>query len=129
MKTPVSTEKAPSAIGPYSQAINHQGTLYISGQIGLVPGDKAISSTEISEQIDQVFANIEAILSETDSTLDDILKLNIYLTDLAHFDLVNKKMAQIFNPPYPARATVEVSSLPIGAIVEIDAIAKCDWRR
>ena len=126
MKTPVSTEKAPSAIGPYSQGINHQGTLYISGQIGLVPGDKAISSTEISEQIDQVFANIEAILSETDSTLDDILKLNIYLTDLAHFDLVNKKMAQIFNPPYPARATVEVSSLPKGAIVEIDAIAKCD---
>ena len=126
MKTPVSTEKAPSAIGPYSQGINHQGTLYISGQIGLVPGDKAISSTEISEQIDQVFANIEAILSETDSTLDDILKLNIYLTDLAHFDLVNKKMSQIFNPPYPARATVEVSSLPKGAIVEIDAIAKCD---
>ena len=126
MKTPVSTEKAPSAIGPYSQGINHQGTLYISGQIGLVPGDKAISSTEISEQIDQVFANIEAILFETDSTLDDILKLNIYLTDLAHFDLVNKKMAQIFNPPYPARATVEVSSLPKGAIVEIDAIAKCD---
>ena len=126
MKTPVSTEKAPSAIGPYSQGINHQGTLYISGQIGLVPGDKAISSTEISEQIDQVFANIEAILSETDSTLDDILKLNIYLTDLAHFDLVNKKMTQIFNPPYPARATVEVSSLPKGAIVEIDAIAKCD---
>ena len=126
MKTPISTEKAPSAIGPYSQGINHQGTLYISGQIGLVPGDKAISSTEISEQIDQVFANIEAILSETDSTLDDILKLNIYLTDLAHFDLVNKKMAQIFNPPYPARATVEVSSLPKGAIVEIDAIAKCD---
>ena len=126
MKTPVSTEKAPSAIGPYSQGINHQGTLYISGQIGLVPGDKAISSTEISEQIDQVFANLEAILSETDSTLDDILKLNIYLTDLAHFDLVNKKMAQIFNPPYPARATVEVSSLPKGAIVEIDAIAKCD---
>ena len=126
MKTPISTEKAPSAIGPYSQGINHQGTLYISGQIGLVPGDKAISSTEISEQIDQVFANIEAILSEIDSTLDDILKLNIYLTDLAHFDLVNKKMSQIFNPPYPARATVEVSSLPKGAIVEIDAIAKCD---
>ena len=126
MKTPVSTEAAPSAIGPYSQGIKHQGTLYISGQIGLFPGDKAISSTEISEQIDQVFANIEAILSETDSTLNDILKLNIYLTDLAHFDLVNKKMAQIFNPPYPARATVEVSSLPKGAIVEIDAIAKCD---
>ena len=126
MKTPVSTEAAPSAIGPYSQGIKHQGTLYISGQIGLFPGDKAISSTEISEQIDQVFVNIEAILSETDSTLDDILKLNIYLTDLAHFDLVNKKMAQIFNPPYPARATVEVSSLPKGAIVEIDAIAKCD---
>ena len=126
MKTPVSTEAAPSAIGPYSQGIKHQGTLYISGQIGIVPGDKAISSTEISEQIDQVFANIEAILSETDSTLDDILKLNIYLTDLAHFDLVNKKMTQIFNPPYPARATVEVSSLPKGAIVEIDAIAKCD---
>ena len=126
MKTPVSTDAAPSAIGPYSQGIKHQGTLYISGQIGIVPGDKAISSTEISEQIDQVFANIEAILSETDSILDDILKLNIYLTDLAHFDLVNKKMAQIFNPPYPARATVEVSSLPKGAIVEIDAIAKCD---
>ena len=126
MKTPISTEAAPSAIGPYSQGIKHQGTLYISGQIGIVPGDKEISSTEISEQIDQVFANIEAILSETDSTLDDILKLNIYLTDLAHFDLVNKKMTQIFNPPYPARATVEVSSLPKGAIVEIDAIAKCD---
>ena len=126
MKTPVSTEAAPSAIGPYSQGIKHQGTLYISGQIGLVPGDKAIFHAEISEQIDQVFANIEAILYEADSTLDDILKLNIYLTDLAHFDLVNNKMARIFNPPYPARATVEVSSLPKGAIVEIDAIAKCD---
>ena len=126
MKIPVSTEAAPSAIGPYSQGIKHQGTLYISGQIGLVPGDKAIFHQEISEQIDQVFANIEAILYETDSTLDDILKLNIYLTDLAHFDLVNKKMGRIFNPPYPARATVEVSSLPKGAIVEIDAIAKCD---
>ena len=126
MKTPVSTEAAPSAIGPYSQAIKHQGTLYISGQIGIVPGDKAISSTKISEQIDQVFANLEAILSETDSTLDDIVKLNIYLTDLGHFDLVNKKMTLIFNPPYPARATIEVSGLPKGAIVEIDAIAKCD---
>ena len=126
MKTPVSTEAAPFAIGPYSQAIRHQGTLYISGQIGLIPGDSVIFRTEISEQIDQVFANIAAILSEADSTVDDILKLNIYLTDLAHFDLVNKKMSQIFNPPYPARATVEVSCLPKGAIVEIDAIAKCD---
>ena len=80
MKTPVSTEAAPSAVGPYSQGIKHQGTLYISGQIGIAPGDKAISSTEISEQIDHVFANLEAILSETDSTLDDIVKLNIYLS-------------------------------------------------
>ena len=104
MKTPVSTEAAPSAIGPYSQGIKHQGTLYISGQIGIVPGDKAISSTEISEQIDQVFANLEAILSETDSTLDDIVKLNIYLTDLGHFDLVNKKDGSDFQPALPSES-------------------------
>ena len=126
MKTPVSTESAPSAIGPYSQGIKNQGTLYISGQIGIIPGDTAIVHRRISELIDQVFANIVAILSEADASLDDVLKLNIYLTDLANFDLVNKKMEQLFKPPYPARATVEVSCLPKGAIVEIDAIAKCD---
>ena len=126
MKTPVSTELAPSAIGPYSQGIKNQGTLYISGQIGIIPGDTAIVHRRISEQIDQVFANIVAILSEAGTSLDDVLKLNIYLTDLANFDLVNKKMEQLFNTPYPARATVEVSCLPKGAIVEIDAIAKCD---
>jgi len=126
MKTPVSTESAPSAIGPYSQGIKNQGILYISGQIGIIPGDTAIVHRRISEQTDQVFANIMAILSEADASLDDILKLNIYLTDLANFDLVNKKMEKLFKPPYPARATVEVSCLPKGAIVEIDAIAKCD---
>ena len=126
MKNLVSTASAPSAIGPYSQGIKNQGTLYISGQIGIIPGDTAIVHSGISEQTDQVFANILAILSEADASMDDILKLNIYLTDLTNFDLINKKMVQLFKPPYPARATVEVSCLPKGAIVEIDAIAKCD---
>ena len=126
MKTPVTTESAPSAIGPYSQGIKNQGTLYISGQIGIIPGDTEIVHRRITKEIDQVFANIVAILSEANRSLDDILKLNIYLTDLTNFDLVNKKMEKLFKPPYPARATVEVSCLPKGAIVEIDAIAKCD---
>ena len=80
MKIPLSTESAPSAIGPYSQGIKNQGTLYISGQIGIIPGDTAIVHKRISEQTDQVFANIVAILSEANASLDDILKLNIYLT-------------------------------------------------
>jgi reactive intermediate/imine deaminase len=126
MKIPVSTKNAPSAIGPYSQAIKHKGLLYLSGQIALAPGESSIENSDANQQIDKVFTNIELILVEAGGGLNDILKLNIYLTNLENFDLVNKRMEEIFEQPYPARATLEVSSLPKGAIVEIDAIAKCD---
>ena len=122
MKTPVSTESAPFAIGHNSQGIKNQGTLYISGQIGIKPGDTEIVHTSISEQTDQVFANIMAILSEADASLGDILKLNIYLTNLSDFPLVNEIMAEYFSEPYPARAVVGVANLPKGAMIEMDAI-------
>ena len=126
MKIPVSTKNAPSVIGPYSQAIKHKGLLYLSGQIALAPGESSIENSDANQQIEKVFTNIESILVEAGGKLNDILKLNIYLTNLENFDLVNKRMEEIFEQPYPARATLEVSSLPKGAIVEIDAIAKCD---
>ena len=125
MKKIIKTDEAPAAIGTYSQAVKKGNIIFLSGQIALNPQSMELVEG-IENQIHQVFKNILAVIKAANASLDDILKLNIYLTDLANFDLVNKKMEQLFKPPYPARATVEVSCLPKGAIVEIDAIAKCD---
>ncbi len=122
MKKVISTNKAPAAIGTYSQAVVHQNTLYISGQIPLDPASMEMVSDEIEVQIEQVFKNLEAVCSAANTTLNDVLKFNVYLTDLSHFPLVNDAMSRILKEPYPARAAIEVSALPKGAKVEVDAI-------
>ncbi len=117
----VSTPAAPAAIGPYSQAVRAGSTVYLSGQIGLDP-----VSAQLVEGFDaqavQVFANLKAVAEAAGGTLADTARLTIYLTDLANFARVNELMQQHFAPPYPARATVAVSALPRGALVEVDAI-------
>tara|TARA_B100001964_G_scaffold74496_1_gene84635 strand:+ start:5474 stop:5854 length:381 start_codon:yes stop_codon:yes gene_type:complete len=121
-KKHISTADAPKAIGTYSQAIVHRDTVYISGQIPLVPETMLLISDEITEQIEQVFSNLQGICQAAGGDLNSILKFTVYLTDLEHFATVNSVMERLLNKPYPARAAVEVSALPKGAMVEIDAI-------
>ena len=123
MKKATATSKAPTAIGTYSQAICSQETIYISGQIPLNPHSMEIVAGDISEQINQLLDNLTAILEASGSSIDKVLKFTVFLTDLDNFEQVNKIMAQRLTEPYPARAVVEVSALPKGAKVEIDAIA------
>lgn len=122
MKHVISTNKAPAAIGTYSQAVVHQNTLYVSGQIPLEPDSMEMISDDVTEQIDQVFKNLKAVCAAANATLDDALKFNVYLTNLDHFPLVNEAMSKVLSEPYPARAAIEVSALPKGAQVEVDAI-------
>lgn len=121
-KIAVHTADAPQAIGAYSQAIRCGGTVYLSGQIPLVPDTMELVSVEIRAQIVQVFENLKAVAAASGGTLADAVKLTVYLTDLSHFPAVNELMARYFADPYPARATVQVAALPRGALVEIDAI-------
>ena len=117
----VSTEGAPAAIGTYSQAVRVGKTVYLSGQIGLDPASGQL--VEGSEaQIRRVFANLKAVAEAAGGSLADAVKLNVYLTDLAHFAKVNEIMASHFAKPYPARAAVGVAALPRGALVEADAV-------
>lgn len=118
----ISTDKAPQAIGTYSQAVKTGNTVYISGQIPLNPQTMDIVEGGMAEHIHQVFKNLQAITQAAGGDLKDIAKLNIFLTDLAHFALVNEVMAQYFQQPYPARAAVGVASLPKGVGIEMDAI-------
>ena len=110
----ISTADAPQAIGTYSQAIRTGETVYLSGQIPLVPDTMEIISDDISEQIHQVFKNLSAVARAAQGSLDDIVKLNIYLTDLSSFPIVNEIMAGYFSEPYPARAAIGVAELPRG---------------
>ncbi|HJQ62218.1 MAG TPA: RidA family protein [Burkholderiales bacterium] len=120
-KRVINTDTAPKAIGTYSQAIRCGSTVFLSGQIGLDPATmELVSGTDA--QIRRVFDNLKAVALATGGGLEDIVKLTVYLTDLAHFGRVNEIMATYFTPPYPARAAVGVASLPRGAQVEIDAI-------
>ncbi len=119
----IQTDKAPSAIGAYSQAVKLENIIYLSGQIPLVPDKMEIVSEEIEIQIKQVFINLGHVLNASGSSLNKILKLNVYLTDLSHFPLVNKHMESIFEKPYPARAAIGINKLPKDALIEIDAIA------
>ena len=121
-KSIISTDKAPSAIGTYSQATRHGNTVYISGQIPLDPTDMTMVEGGIDQQIHQVFKNLSAICDASGSDLGGILKMTVYLADFAHFPNVNKIMSEYFAEPYPARAAVEVSALPKGSLVEVDAI-------
>ena len=118
----ISTPEAPEAIGTYSQAIKVDDKVYISGQIPLVPDTMQMVSEDFKAQLIQVFTNMQAITKAAGGSLDDIVKLNIYLTDLSNFPIVNEVMSTMFNEPYPARAAIGVASLPKDALVEADAI-------
>ncbi|MFT4799145.1 MAG: reactive intermediate/imine deaminase [Candidatus Azotimanducaceae bacterium] len=118
----MSTDDAPAAIGTYSQAVVHQNTLYISGQIPLDPVSMIIVSDDIELQIQQVFKNLTAVCHAAGTNLNQVLKFTVYLTNLDHFPLVNTAMAALLQEPYPARAAIEVSALPKGSRVEVDAI-------
>ena len=118
----VSTQNAPAAIGTYSQAVRAGDTLYLSGQIGLDPATGQLVEG-VENQIHRVFENLKAVVEAAGASLGDVVKLNVYLTDLANFARVNEAMAKYFSQPYPARAAVGVASLPRGALVEADAIA------
>jgi len=118
----ISTAAAPAAIGTYSQAVKVGDTVYLSGQIPLVPETMQLVEGDMAVQIRRVFDNLQAVAVAAGGDLKDIVKLNIYLTDLAHFPLVNEVMADYFREPYPARAAVGVATLPKGAVVEADAV-------
>jgi len=122
MKKPIFTNKAPEALGPYSQAIQCGDVVFISGQIPLIPSTGELNDASFSDQANQVIDNLEAICIEAGASLDHILKLTIFLTNLEKFDVVNKIMERRFSEPFPARATVEISKLPKGVEIEMDAI-------
>lgn len=121
-RTVIQTNKAPKAIGTYSQAVKAGNTVYLSGQIPLDPVDGEMVGGEVRAQIERVFENLKAVAEAAGGSLADVVKLNVFLTDLSHFPLVNEVMAKHFVPPYPARAAVGVAALPRGAAVEMDAV-------
>ncbi len=121
-KTIINTNKAPAAIGPYSQAVKVANTVYVSGQIPLVPETGEVISDDFTEQAKQVFANLSAVAQAANSSLSDAVKLTIYLTDLNYFPALNDIMAECMQEPYPARAAVQVAALPKGAQIEIEAV-------
>jgi reactive intermediate/imine deaminase len=120
-KQAIHTGAAPQAIGTYSQAVRCGDTVYLAGQIGLDPATMELVAG-IDAQIERVFENLKAVAAAAGGSLNDCVKLTVYLTDLQHFARVNEIMARHFDPPYPARAALGVASLPRGALVEIDAI-------
>lgn len=122
MKTIIQTLDAPQAIGTYSQAIKVDRTVYLSGQIPLNPETMMLVDGDIAAQITQVFENLKAVALAAEGDFSDIVKLNVFLTDLTHFPIVNEIMGQYFEEPYPARAAIGVAALPKGAGVEMDAI-------
>jgi len=123
-RRPVATDQAPGAIGTYSQAMEVDGTVYLSGQIPLDPATMELVDGDMENQIRRVFDNLTAVAAAAGGQLGQAVKLTVYLTDLADFAMVNEVMSQYFSPPYPARAAVQVAALPKGARVEIDAILR-----
>ncbi|AMD01337.1 MULTISPECIES: RidA family protein [Halomonas] len=121
-KAVINTDKAPAAIGPYSQAIKAGNTIYLSGQIPLDPATMALVSDDFEDQARQVFTNLKAVCEEAAGSLGEIVKLNLYLVDLDNFAIVNKVMEEFFDKPYPARAAVGVKALPKGAQFEAEAV-------
>jgi len=118
----IQTEQAPQAIGTYSQAVKIGSTVYLSGQIPLVPETMELVEGDIERQIRRVFDNLQAVAGAAGGSLRDVAKLNIFLTDLTNFPTVNHVMAEYFSEPYPARAAIGVAQLPLGAAVEMDAV-------
>lgn len=121
-RTPIHTDAAPAAIGPYSQAVRIDNTVYLSGQIPLDPATMQLVDGDISAQTRRVFDNLTAVCSAAGGSLGQIARIGIYVTDLGDFAAVNAVMAEYFTAPYPARSTIQVSALPRGASVEIDAV-------
>ena len=122
MKKPISTNNAPAAIGPYSQAIQWGDVVFISGQVAFIPSTGELNNNTFENEVNQVIDNLDAICKEAGGSLDNILKLTIFLTDLSNFDAVNDLMKQRFSEPFPARSTIEVSRLPKDVNIEMDAI-------
>ena len=118
----IATPDAPQAIGTYSQAVRVGDTVYLSGQIPLVPATMELEQGDVRAQITRVLENLQAVARAAGGELQDIVKLNVYLTDLAHFPLVNEVMSRYFREPYPARAAIGVAALPRGVPVEMDAV-------
>lgn len=125
-RTIIHSDRAPKAIGPYSQAVRSGNTLYLSGQTPLDPATGELVAGDISAQAKQVFENLKAVLAAADVSFDAVVRVGIYLTDLGNFAAVNDIMKQYFNEPYPARSTIGVAALPRAAQVEIDMIATFD---
>lgn len=121
-RTIISTPHAPGAIGTYSQAVKCGSTVYVSGQIPLDPATGQLVSGDMEQQVRRVFDNLKAIIAAAGGDFSHVAKLNVFLTDLSHFALVNKVMGEYFSEPYPARAALGVASLPRGAAVEMDCI-------
>ena len=122
----IETTRAPQAIGTYSQAVKVGSTVYMSGQIPLDPDSMQLVGDDMRTQITQVFENLRSVAEAAGGTLDHVVKLNIFLTDLAHFPLVNEIMSEYFSKPYPARAAIGVAALPKEAGVEMDAVMQLD---
>lgn len=125
-KQVIQTSGAPAAIGTYSQAVRHDRTVWLSGQIPLDPATGQLVEGDIEVQIRRVFENLKAVAEASGGGLIDLVKLNVYLTDLGHFARVNQIMSEYVPQPYPARAAVQVSALPRGAAVEIDGVLMLD---
>ena len=125
-RIPVATDKAPAAIGPYSQAVRSGNLLFLSGQIPLDPATGQLLEGNIGEQARRVFDNLAAVCAAAGASLEQVARVGIYLTDLGDFAAVNAVMAEYFQSPYPARSTIEVSGLPRGARIEVDAILAFD---
>ena len=121
MKNKIETESAPKALGTYSQAIDTGNTIYLSGQIPLDPNSMELVEGD-EEQIRQVFKNIQAVCNAAGVSLDDIVKLNVYLSDLSVFAKVNEVMNELFSEPYPARAAIQVAKLPLDSLIEVEGI-------
>ena len=121
-RTPIQTERAPAAIGPYSQATRAGATVFLSGQIPLDPATGEVVAGGIEEQARRAFDNLKAVAEAAGGSLADVVRLGLYLSDLSQFATVNGVMAEYFEAPYPARSTIEVSALPKGVLFEVDAI-------
>lgn len=121
-KNIIATESAPAAIGPYSQAVRVDNTVYCSGQIPLNPETMTVETQDFAEQAEQVFKNLQAVAEAAGGSCKDFVKLNIYLTDLSNFSMVNEVMKRYFSEPFPARAAIGVASLPLGVQVEVEGI-------
>jgi reactive intermediate/imine deaminase len=125
-RDPINTARAPAAIGPYSQAVRRGDSVYLSGQIPLDPNSGLLIEGDIDAQARRAFDNLKAVCEAAGGSLDDVVRLGLYLTDLGQFAAVNAVMAEYFDAPYPARSTIGVASLPRGAEFEVDAIMVLD---